>query len=508
MKNSSKRVLAALLCGIICLGQLTACSEKGGEDETKDSSETTPTSGGETETTIVEEGESERIEPDLPDANYEGYDFRMLGKGTHLVHWSSKDLTAEDITGDPINDAVYNRNELISERYNVNFIELAVADYFNQGAEVALSCNSGTDEYDMVALKPEGVVSSFITNGYIMDLQDIPNMDLTKPWYDQNSISGMSIDGKIFCVMGDMLTMDDDATGAVFFNKKLAASHDLPDLYSMVNEGTWTIDKLTEYATLAASDTNGDGVMTAEDDTWGALSEYATTFALISGCGKTMVTKDADDIPQNTAMDEAYISMYEKVLKLQNNFDVTLYAESVSGYADVWTDCMDIIFQSDRALFNICWLNRASLFRDMETDFGILPLPKYDESQENYASFVHMYCANCIAIPKTGKDFARTGVIIEALSAESMYTLKPAYYEKTLKYKSSRDYESTEMLDIIFATRIYDLGYMFNWGGIYSNVGSLAGVNGQDISGYVSKLSKIEKVFTKARDKTIDDISE
>ncbi len=508
MNKNRKRVLAALLCGIICLGQFTACSDKKTGDETKGTNETTPTSGGETETTATGETETERLQPDLPEANYNGYDFRMLGKGTHLVHWSSKDLTAEEITGDPINDAVYNRNQLIGEKYNVKFVELAVADYFNQGAELALSCNAQTDEYDMVALKPEGVVSSFITNGYIMDLNDIPNMDLSKPWYDQNSITGMSIDNKVFCVMGDMLTMDDDATGAVFFNKKLAISNDLPDMYGMVKEGTWTIDKLTEFATTAATDANGDGVMKAEDDTWGALSEYAATFALISGCGKTMVTKDADDIPQNTTMDEGYIAMYEKVLKLQNNFDVTLYAESLSGYADVWTDCMDVTFQSDRALFNICWLNRASLFRDMETDFGILPLPKYDENQENYSSFVHMYCANTIAIPKTGQDFARTGVIIEALSAESMYTLKPAYYDKTLKYKSSRDVESTEMLDIIFATRIYDLGYMFNWGGVYSSVGSLAGTNGQDISGYASKLSKISKVFTKTRDKTIEDISE
>ena len=159
---------------------------------------------------------------------------------------------------------------------------------------------------------------------------------------------------------------------------------------------------------------------------------------------------------------------------------------------------MDATFQSDRALFNICWLNRASLFREMETDFGISPMPKYDEAQENYASFVHMYCANTIAVLKTGQNFERTGVILEALSAESMYGLTEAYYEKTLKSKASRDEESSAMLDVIFGTRIYDLGYIFNWGSIYSSVGSMAGVNGQDISGYSSTMKKANKAINKA----------
>lgn len=497
---NAKKMLSLLLCALMLASSAVSCSESTVQ-ETDAPSANTPAVGetsadaGETEAETLEET---KLEPNLPDVTFDGYSFRMLGKGESMVHWQSKDLTADEITGEPINDAVYNRNSLIGERYDVKFVEIDVADYFAQQNEVNLSCQAGTDEYDMVALKPEGVVSSFIANGYLMDLHDIPHMDLTQPWYDQNSIKQMSVGGGLFCVMGSMLTMDDDATAAVFFNKKLADANGLPNLYEMVDAGTWTIDRLTEYADLAKRDTNGDGKMTAMEDTWGAMSEYAATFALNSGAGLTMITKDASDIPVNTATDEAYIAMYEKVLKIQNNWDMTMYAEAQSGFNDVWTECMDATFQSDRALFNICWLNRASLFREMETDFGIIPMPKYDEAQENYASFVHMYCANTIAVLKTGQNFERTGVILEALSAESMYGLTEAYYEKTLKSKASRDEESSAMLDVIFNTRIYDLGYMFNWGSIYSSVGSMAGVNGQDISGYSSTMKKANKAINKA----------
>ena len=44
----------------------------------------------------------------------------------------------------------------------------------------------------------------------------------------------------------------------------------------------------------------------------------------------------------------------------------------------------------------------------------------------------------------------------------------PAYYDVQLKTKIARDDESSEMLDIIFAGRKYDLGSIYDWGGLTS----------------------------------------
>ncbi len=498
------RITAFLLALLLTVQiTLTACSNAGGTEEPNGGA-SAPSANTNTEAAAPEET---RIDPGLPERDFAGYDFRMLGKGTSNSHWKSMDLTAEELTGDAINDAVFQRNLNVAEKYKVNFVEYAVSDYFNQGKEFTTSVLANADDYDMAALKPDGVVSSFISNGYVVELGTVPYMNLSQPWYDQNMIRQMSIGGKLYLVMGDMLTMDNDAIGAVFFNKKLAGNYQLDNLYTMVDEGRWTIDKMTAFAETAAQDINGDGVMKPMDDVWGALTEYSTTFALNSGAGVTMISKDEADLPIVSARDERYANMYEKVLKLQNNWDISLYAESVGGYSDVWAECLDVVFESDRALFNICWMNRASLFRDMETDFGIIPLPKYDEAQDGYHSFVSMYCANSIEIPKTATDLERTGIIIEALSAESKYLLTPAYYDKTLKSKESRDVESSRMLDVIFATTIYDLGYMFNWGGICSAVGSMVGTAGGDISGYASALQKSNKSITKNLEKDIKAIT-
>ena len=501
-----KKQILSLFLAFLTIAQisLTACSNTGSAEEQPGG--TAPSANQNAD--AAKDPAETRIDPGLPEKDFGGYEFRMLGKGTSNSHWKSMDLTAEELTGDAINDAVYQRNEIVSDRYKVKFVEYAVGDYFNQGKEFTNSVLANADDYDMAALKPDGVVSSFISNGYVVELGTVPYMNLSQPWYDQNMIKQMSLGGKVFLVMGDMLTMDNDAIGAVFFNKKLAVDYNLENLYTLVDEGRWSIDKMTEFSGVAAQDVNGDGVMKPMDDVWGALTEYSTTFALNSGAGVTMISKDENDLPIVTAGEERYANMYEKVLKLQNDWDIALYAESVGGYSDVWAECLDVIFESDRALFNICWMNRASLFRNMETDFGIIPLPKYDEAQEGYHSFVSMYCANSIEIPKTAPDLERTGIIIEALSCESKYLLTPAYYDKTLKSKESRDEESSRMLDVIFATTIYDLGYMFNWGGICNAVGSMVGTAGKDISGYASALQKSNKPITKGMEKDMKAILE
>jgi hypothetical protein len=42
----------------------------------------------------------------------------------------------------------------------------------------------------------------------------------------------------------------------------------------------------------------------------------------------------------------------------------------------------------------------------------------------------------------------------------------PAYYEVALKSRAAKDDGSEEMLDLIFSNVVYDLGIMYNFGGI------------------------------------------
>ena len=108
----------------------------------------------------------------------------------------------------------------------------------------------------------------------------------------------------------------------------------------------------------------------------------------------------------------------------------------------------------------------TAFLRDYDGDFGVLPMPKYDEEQTEYYNCVQPYNAPATAIPVTCSDTNRTGVILEALTYESTNTIQKAFYEKALMYRGVRDKESQEMLELIFANRLYDIGNIYQWGGV------------------------------------------
>ena len=447
-----------------------------------------------TESTETEETTEARIEPDLPDTKWEGYQFRVLTKGDTNVHWKSKDIAATEENGDVINDAVYKRNMKIYDRFGVEMVDIPSPNgTWDLTAPLRKSVMAASDDYDMVASGFNDAVKNLSTEGMLMELHNVPYMDLSKPWYDQNANEQLSIEGKLFATAGDMILMDNEATLCVLFNKKLAEDYALEGFYEMVKNGKWTIDKMTEFSKLTAKDLDGDGTM-GEKDQWGNIGEPLNTYALMVACDAIAVKKNKDDVPVFDVQNEHFYDAFTKAVNLNRDDKVTMFCDNFKA-ADVWADIIDPAFTEGRVLFNTAGLVRVTVFRAMETNFGILPLPKYDESQKEYNSMVSIGCANSIAIPTTA-NAERCGAVIEALSAESYYTLTPAYYDIVLKTKNARDDASSEMLDIIFDNRIFDIAYMFDWGGIIGSINGLK-TDGNISSTIDSKLKAAEKELEK-----------
>ena len=459
----------------------------------------------------VSEGESTdeqsdgttRILPDLPERDFDGYTFRVITKGEWDVHWKTRDIFAEELTGDPINDAVFNRNTKIGELYNFTILEIEEHSDYAGAAQRSIIANS--DDYDMLSIGLS-TMGTFSPTGYVVDLKMVPYMDLAKPWYDQNANESLSIAGRLYATTGELMIMDNDATWVLLFNKQMAGELQLPDLYEAVKNGTWTIDMLYECVTKAPRDLDGNSKMD-ESDQWGILGESFNTFALCVGAGGRVVSKDQDDMPYISINTPDFIATFEKAIRINDrNSDHCFYVSNYSGkYSDVWGECMDKMFSDGKVLFNFAGMNRVTLIRSMETDFGIVPVTQGSETQKEYYSPVSCWCASSIMLPNTVTDIEREGIIIEALSAESMYLLTPAYYEISLKTKYARDDESQEMLDIIFASTVYDLGNIFDWGGVFSLPANLTESASTD---FASRYGKLEKSIMKNMEKTIEQYME
>ena len=499
MKRNFKRTLSLVLAALMCTAALSACASDAGKTN-PDVTTAAPIAGENNPTdTTASATEDTRITPNLPEANFEGHKFTVLTKGQSSATWYSRDIYSEGITGEVISDAVYQRNKKIEEIYNFEVVEVGSTDPATQASNSILAQN---DEYDMICIRLKDHITSLINSGYLHDLNTFERMDLTQPYYDQSAMKYLSMGNKQYAVTGDLLTMDNDATRCVLFNKSLFNNLQLSNtiggsLYDIVKAGKWTFDVLETCSAAATADLNGDQIMDDQDQ-WGMANEQFNTLALYNAAGLVLFEKDPNtDLPSCTFNTEKSISVLQRIIPMIN-------AEYSKFYSDAYTQ-VHPFFKEGKILFHLAQLAEVTLYRAMEFDFGIIPLHKLDEAQERYYSPVTAYGSNCISVPITAGDIERTGHIIEALSCESMYTVTPAYYEVALEGKMLRDEESTEMLDIILDTAMFELGYMWNWGSIY---GSLCTATTSNNTNLASIFKAVEKVCNRAIETTVKAVSD
>jgi ABC-type glycerol-3-phosphate transport system substrate-binding protein len=362
---------------------------------------------------------------------------------------------------------------------------------------------AGDNTYDVFSIALQGPTARLAQEGLLMDLNHVPYIDLEKPWWDQKANEQLSIGNKLMFTISDLLIIDKDALFIFLFNKDAIKEHNLEDPYQLVREGKWTIDKMWGMAKVNSKDINGDGILD-DTDSYGLLTAGHTIHGNIVSSGHFVITKDQRDMPVLNIADPMIHASYEKWIKIINDRTNTWVAQDWdSRHSDIWLYQLNVLDEK-RGLFLYAGMDRVTTLRNFDCNFGILPNPKFDESQSEYYNHVHAWCTTAISIPVTSEP-ERTGIILEALTSESYYTLRPAYYEVSLKTKFMRDDESSEMLDLIFNTRCYDLGHVYNWGGVFDMLHGLPLGRNQDfVSAYERILPRIERDMQNAIDNFLE----
>ncbi|MCL2462564.1 MAG: hypothetical protein FWF44_07855 [Defluviitaleaceae bacterium] len=461
---------------------------------------TTLTSVG--SSSLSESTTAAEIKPNLPAEDYGGYNFRVLDNGTGFnSQWFSRDIYAESENGDTINDAVFKRNAAVEDEYNVKITDIPQTD---PAAYASKSIKAGGDDFDLMEASLEGCEVPLAQQGMFYDLKTVPNIELNQVWWDQNANAGLSIKDHLYCTISNLTIIDKDATWAIMFDKNLIKSYGLDDPYQLVANNQWTLQKMYEMMKAVAKDLDGDGTMT-DADQYGLNSQYRNTTHFFNAAGQFIATKDSADIPQITMMDNpAAAQILDLIYQIQTD-PATINCDNPAWLAkypgdDVWNVMQLTMFSTDRALFMFAGMNRITLLRGMDADFGVLPTPKYDSSQTRYYVPLDTWCTTAAALPKTISDINRSTIILEALTAESQYTLLPAYYDVSLKTKLTRDTQSGEMIDLILANRSYDLGRLYNWGGLATAMDQLATKSSDT---FASDYAKMQSAAQSALGKTI-----
>ena len=138
-------------------------------------------------------------------------------------------------------------------------------------------------------------------------------------------------------------------------------------------------------------------------------------------------------------------------------------------YQGADTDVMPM-FYNGQALFFTEVLDCAKRLRPYDVDFGVLPLPKYDEAQKEYVQYVDAFCLSPVVVAKNAATPERTGWILQAIAEASKEMFVDTYYDLVLTGKALRDDESVEMLDIVVNNFVLDNCNLYGWSGLWDQI--------------------------------------
>ena len=434
--------------------------------------------------TDIEEETIDREYPNLPEVEYSGYDYNIFAfelGGRYM------DLVPVEDTSTAINDAVYRRNLTIEEKYGIS-INATYEPYITMATKYSDFVAAGEKYYNLAVIRG-GEIPVVFNSGVCRNLYDLEYLDFSKPWWDSNCTDQFTIKNVMYIASSDLTLNDKADTGCVYFNKTVYENqlvNSYGSLYDIVNDGKWTLDKLLQMSNSVKNDLNGNGTVD-NDDVFGITSFPDAPVQMLAGGAARIVETDESGIPVSSFKSERNFDLLKKAVEM-------VYTEDMYNNLNYSGANPGTLLSENRVLFYITSLIALEGLRSLDVELGIVPTPKYTEEQDSYYSNVYLTGSSFITVPKTVEDLDYTGIILEALSAESRYTLiLDAYYETALKGKYARDQESQPMLDIILSNRSHDIGIYLATGGFYYAIFDMSYNNDSNVA---SRFAQCEQMIT------------
>lgn len=472
-----RRLLSIILASFLLS---VSCSETPvNESESESSANTTDAA---TESAVETEAIDSDAADDLPDGlTFGGAEFNMLSADGH----NGKSLV-EGLTGEALNDARYNMEIAVEDRLDVEITETP-SDFWDMPVTVNSLVMSGDTTYSCVTMMDRFALQC-AQKSLFFPMEEVEYVDLTKKYWGGGLSDTLTVGGKSYFGVSSFNLQSFMKTGCIFINKKLAGDVNVEIPYDDVFGGTWTLEKLQSLEGIATNDLNGDNVMDSEDRyTFGSADRWSVPAIMWLGAGESIIKKEADDIPYIAVHNnETFLNLFEEIKTLL----FTGEDQMTSGIKSDEYRSTDKIFIAGRELIHIGFFDSIVSYREMEDDFTVLPIPKYDETQDNYYS--RTYDSMFTMVPTTVSDTSMAGAVLEAMSCHGYNNVIPEYIETSLQEKYTRDPQSAESIQLCFDSRTVDYAeiIMFEQFGDAS-IHDIITSSSMTMTTYLAKMGKI-----------------
>lgn len=416
-------------------------------------------------TAAVSEGTAAAAVPDEPDiggTDFGGGDFTFMILSMSDAAYPEIYVWREEYDGEVVNDAIINRNRAVEEKLNA---VIRIIDAADPTSAAKKSITAGDNSFDAI-YDHRTNLKTLAAEKYLLDMNTLKYTDYTADYWDKNAVVQYQVAGKLYFMPGDISMLNLNGAMFLYFNKKLITDYNLDDPYRLYDENKWTIDRFSVLVKGVSTDLDGDGKITPSDR-WGMMTYEDGSngngihFYIASGGTLTQTADDGSLTPAISS--ERTVALLGKLGEFLNNKEYCLdynavikTCKSYEGYAHVY-EWSRSLFTTDHYLFFQGGFYGALEFSDMESDYGIMPNPKFDESQESYWHKVDVW-NTLLSVPVTNTEPEKTGALLEYMAYVSHGTLLPAFYDTTLLLKKVRDEKSIEIANVIKASIRYDIG--------------------------------------------------
>lgn len=436
MKSKKIFALISLALSLSLTAQFAACGEAAEK----------PTDDSESDTSDIQS--SAELTPDIPS------DLDLGGETvTILYREAMKDeFWTEEQNGDVVNDAVYDRNIAVENQLNckLEYIPNPSTDWGGgYQSMISDSVLAGDEAYDIIS-GPSFHIPTLIVDGYLYNLNGLNYVDFEKPWWTQSLLETTAFGDKIYLVSGDISMGMLRYLHCTYYNMSLGADYGFEDLYDVVLDGRWTLDMLEKLCKDKYQDINNNGSVDHTADSFGYLISNTTLWrAYIDALDVDYFRINNKGIPEFNFSDQRSFDVCERFTKLigsGSSGDLHMANTSVTG-----SEVQDV-FKNNRAIFVMGrFVDCENQYRDMKSDFAILPVPKWDENQESYEVTING-SESTFGVPVNSSKTEYIGAVLELLAYHSYDKVTPAYYESALKIKYTRGDnmdKAAQVIDII-----------------------------------------------------------
>ena len=473
-----RRSIALLILASLVLAQISCGSRAVNSENTSDSA---------SDTTIEETTDDGKIKDDLPDKDFGGKEFPIL---TTSWYNARNYIYADTQNGDVMNDALYDSISTVEGRFNV---DITLTDDEDIGVVEKTLHNlvmSGDDTYKLYHGHDTRTVQNAL-NGDFLDIKSLPVIDFDKPWWRGTS-DNFTIGGKLYFTENCLSLSGIFMNYVLAVNKKLADNYNIEIPYDKVAAGKWYIDDLSALLKNFPNDIDGDGNLT-ENDMYGMVTSYYAHIGLLSDLGGTTITKDNSGNLKFVDNTSHIVGVLEKVEELMSHGSDKFGPGNEFG---------QVVFVENKSIFMFGEMRTLyTQVRPKDIVYGILPFPKYDETQKDYLS---AGCAMYWGVPKSASgDAEMIGTVIEALCCKNYNDVVPKVWELVLGRKLADSDEDTAMFEVIRSAEFVDLGFAFSGqsGKLTDLVFMTQNTKSDQVASYIEKrrdavIAKIDEINT------------